>query len=128
MTCLSCKQEGVETLWGCWCDRCGGVALDGPAGPRLFFRHVATADGAGGRFPIVWDISTADYAVLLPKRNERKGRDEDGFRPPTWLTAHGSLDAVIAAIQPYAQGDSEEWPVLSAAPTATEAELDLLRQ
>lgn len=111
---------------GLWCDRCGGVMLPGPEGPRLFFRHVATADGAGGRFPIVWDISMSDYMVLTKERNPRGGRDIDGLRPPHLIACHGSLDAVIAFIQPHAKGASDEWPSLTAAPTATDDEKALL--
>ena len=52
--------------------------------------------------------------------------DHDGFHAPPFFTCHGTLDACIAIIQPYAKGDGEELPSLSAAPTATEEEKAVL--
>ena len=48
------------------------------------------------------------------------------FRPPKYLTAHGSLDAILALAQPYARGDGDDPPELSMAPTATQEEASLL--
>lgn len=113
---------------GNWCDSCGGVA--GRKG-LILLRHVATLDGKGGRFPIVYDISTSDYAATFPKAPDapvmQMLSDMDiGFHAPTVHTVHGTLDGVIAVMQPISRGDAENWPELSVAPTATDEEKSLL--
>lgn len=125
MACFMCGgQTHDDNPWGPWCDACGGIA----AGPgRLLFRHVATVEGPGGRFPIVWDVSTSDYAYMLktphppdPKRD--KQRDMDGFKRPRVQVAHGTLDAVIAISYPDVKGEADEGVYLYPAPTSTEEE------
>jgi hypothetical protein len=107
----------------------------------LLMRHVATVDGAGGRLPIVWDVSQQYYKFRHPKETnprfkrmkaEAEERAKKGLPPrkrldPLFavspvLTISGTLDAVLAMAQPIAQGDSKELPNLSHAPTATEPE------
>jgi hypothetical protein len=146
MNCSGCGVEAKETWWGPWCDRCGGVMIGDP--PKLFFRHVATVDGPGGRFSVVYDISTADYAVTYPRlgsttvqcrhcgqetpvdpegeRRRAASAAELGFHLPPVSTTHGSLDAVLAAIQPFARGKGDDIPELSRAPSATAEECALL--
>jgi len=146
MICVGCQKEAQETLWGVWCDSCGGVMLGNP--PKLFFRHVATADGAGGRFPIVYDASSCSYAVAYPRPKsdfvkcqycgketpadpvEEKRRDrsakELGFVRAPFYVSHGTLDAIIGIVQPMAKGDSPEVPELSQAPSSTPEERILL--
>jgi len=127
--CLKCRADTIDLDYGPWCDTCGGVVVSGPDGPRLFFRHVATVYGAGGHYPVVWDPSTSDYMTLTQKANPRAAsRDEDGLRPPPLVSYHGSLDAVLAQIQPHAKGESAERPSLAPAPSATPEEMSLLRQ
>jgi hypothetical protein len=90
-------------------------------------------DGKGGRLPIVWDESSADYKFRHPSKVNPRFLQEHGssideefnFRTPV-LTFHGSLDLVLTMSQPVAKGDSDEWPELSAAPTATKMERQLL--
>ncbi len=127
LTCRGCGATVPDWYGVPWCDRCGGVAKRPGV---LLLRHVATADGAGGRFPIVFDRSTSDYAAHYPKppgTKPTKMRGEpEGFRAPPIYTVHGTLDACIAVIQPYAKGDGAELPSLFAAPTATEEEKALL--
>jgi hypothetical protein len=141
MNCSGCEKEGIETLWGCVCDGCGGVVVPSPAGPRLLFRHVATVDGAAGRLQIVFDDSTADYAVAYPRKaaalvncihcgretpadpGRERGAGELGMvkRPPVHVT-HGTLDAVLYVALGEARGGSAEAPTLSRSAHATEQE------
>jgi len=128
MDCVTCSGATQQTLYGDWCDTCGGVSFK-PG--QLFFRHVATVDGAGGRFPIVFDLSGNDYSASYPKPPEAPVMpmlaDADlGFRPPEVFTVRGTLDAVIAVMQPIARGDSPELPQLLAASSATDTEKILL--
>jgi hypothetical protein len=107
----------------------------------LLMRHVATVDGAGGRLPIVWDVSQQHYKFRHPRetnprfkrmRAEAEERAKKGLPPrrqldPLFavspvLTISGTLDAVLAMAQPIAQGESKELPNLSHAPTATDVE------
>lgn len=128
MICPGCGAEGKETVLGIWCDTCGGVVIrKGPNGPELLFRHVATLDGKGGRFPIVYDVSTGDYSMAYQREVKEfvKIRDEWVQRVKTF-TNHGTLDAVIALGQPHAKGDGEEMPELSVAPSATPEEKGLV--
>ena len=95
-------------------------------------RHVCTVDGAGCRLPIVWDESASHYKFRHPRKvNEGwKSRtiDWDLEMPGSRvLTVYGSLDYVIALSRPVAKGDSEEWPQLIPAPTATPQEMAKLR-
>lgn len=148
MECINCKGPTIENAWGNWCDACGGVMLPGPPVPdseggvrpgpsRLFFRHVATVYGAGGRFPIVYDLSANQYAIAWLRKVEvvrcvhcgqntpvdRQGLGKlDDLKLLGYNSARGSLDAMIAIGQPLAKGDSAELPDLAPAPTATEEE------
>lgn len=118
--CPTCNGETSELeRWGPWCDTCGGVSFK-PG--QLFFRHVATVYGDGGRFPIVFDVSTGDYAYMHKEPNPPSDKkDIDGFKRPTVRVSHGSLDAVIAVSYPDVRGDSGE-AHLAAAPSATPEE------
>lgn len=123
--CPTCKGETQETAFGQWCDPCGGVSFK-PG--QLFFRHVATVEGPGGRFPIVWDISTSDYAYMHKDHNPESAKvDMDGFRRPRARVSHGSLDAMIAISYSDVRGgvDGAEL-LLSAAPSATPEEKALV--
>lgn len=100
----------------------------------LIFRHVATVDGAAGRLPIVYDESTSDYKFRYPyKENpsaKLKSAGIDAFEfkrrtQPKFLTAHSSLDGVLALALPWAKGDGDQVE-LSAAPTSTPEERMLL--
>lgn len=153
--CINCKsQNTVENVWGNWCDACGGVMLPGslvddsdkglhPGPPRLFFRHVATVSGAGGRYPIVFDLSAGQYAIAWPRKVELVKCQHCGQNTPVERTglgnlddlkligyhsARGTLDAIIAVGQPIAKGDSDELPELSAAPSSTEEERKIILQ
>ncbi len=138
MKCVGCNDEVPETVWGNWCDKCGGVVIPGTPRARLFFRHVATVDGAGGRFPVVYDLSAEAYGVSWPKTqvmvtcvhcgSQTPGEDPrngltrlDDLRVPS-NSRRGTLDAMIALIQPIARGDSEDLPGISAAPSSTPEE------
>lgn len=130
--CLGCERQVPVTAVGVWCDACGGVAIR-PG--DLLLRHVATVDGVGGRFAIVFDKSTSDYSVTVPvptPRAKAGKRDLDGFLPPPFTTFHGPLDLVIAMAQPYARGpkgpngEAPELPELFAAPTTTPEEKAIL--
>ena len=133
MRCLGCGSEVVENVWGNWCDSCGGVVVGNP--PKLFFRHVATVEGKGGRYPIVYDLSAESYGVAWPKKVVlvkciHCGMQTPGDDPRGGLTRlddlrvsyhskRGPLDAMLAFIEPIARGGSEELPELSAAPSST---------
>jgi hypothetical protein len=126
--CSGCGRECRDWFGDAWCDECGGVM----ARPGLLiFRHVATVDGKGNRLPIVWDESSSDYKfrypyVLKPTR-KLMGIDPDfkRSRRDRFLTAHGTLDAILALALPHAKGDGDEVE-LSAAPTSTPEERALL--
>lgn len=142
MRCRGCGGPVVQDQWGEWCDTCGGVVssrnADGEV--RLLYRHVATVDGAGGRFAIVYDTSTASYGVMWPKEDAlvkcihcgqktpgdiRSGLMQlDEIRPSRYCSERGSLDAMLALIQPVARRGSDDLPSLSVAPTATPTERD----
>lgn len=140
MNCIGCDREGIETLVGVWCDPCGGVV--GRSAERdalgnvlrdglLLLRHVATVDGGGGRYPVVFDSSTGDYSASWPRvssvvRPTVRIDPDLQFRVNGIHTVHGTLDAVLAIVQPAAKGDSSDWPELSVAPTATVEERKLL--
>jgi len=133
MICQGCGLECRDWYGDAWCDHCGGVM----ARPDLLiFRHVATVDGKGGRLPIVYDESTSDYKFRYPhtpKPSEAlKRKIDDGFNPDFvrrrsagFLSAHGSLDAILALALPWAKGDGSEVE-LSASPTSTVEERTLL--
>lgn len=138
--CLKCRNDTQKTAWGDWCDVCGGVVLQKGQDTELFFRHVATVEGKGGRFPIVYDRSASAYGVAWPKEviyvdcvhcgmktpanDDRRGLmklDDIKSNGPGFYSQRGSLDAVLACIQPIAQGGGD-LPEISAAPTATDDE------
>ena len=143
--CLGCEKVATASWFGdAWCDPCGGVM-----GTKnlLLFRHVATVDGAGGRIPVVWDESGKCYKFRHPSKvnpryerymAESVERKKSGLPPrppieaefavqPILTINNESLDAVLAIAQPIARGNKEEWPELSAAPTATKSERLLMR-
>ena len=143
--CKGCgNAAGADWFGDPWCDPCGGIA--GRPG-WLLMRHVATVDGEGCRLPIVWDVSQGYYKFRHPNKvnpryvkamKEAEERKKKGLEPrklietefsaqPILTISHESLDAVIAMSQPIARGDSDEWPELSAAPTATKSERSLMR-
>lgn len=140
MNCVGCRREAVENEWGAWCDECGGVVLGNP--PKLFFRHVATVEGQGGRFPIVYDISAEEYGVAWRRRvlmvkcvhcgqqtpaETRRGLTLlDDLRTTQYYSKRGPLDLMLAHIQPIAKGDSEELPAIFASPQTTEEEKKVL--
>jgi hypothetical protein len=146
MNCVGCNREGIETLWGCICNECGGVMVAGGDGPRLIFRHVASVDGEGGRFQVVFDASAADYAVAYPRKapmvvrcvhcgcetptdlaGARAAAEIGMLKQPAHYVTHGTLDAVLAVIQPIARGSNGQGPPeLSRSPHATEEERALL--
>lgn len=123
--CAGCEQTVPVNLHGPWCDFCGGVASRPGS---LLLRHVATLDGEGGRYPICFDNSTSDYTSAYERTSPSPfKRDMDGFQPHHLACVlHGSLDSVIAAMQPVARGGSVDLPSLFAAPQATPEELKLL--
>lgn len=137
MNCPGCTQETVHNMWGEWCDPCGGVMLGVP--PILFFRHVATLSGAGGRFPIIYDKSASGYGIAWPRlvanvRCIHCGRDTpaearkgltnlDDIKPAGFYSTRGTLDEIIAIGQPLAKGESTELPELFVAPSATPEEV-----
>ena len=130
MVCMGCGRLSNDWYGDAWCDQCGGVM----ARPGLLiFRHVANVDGAGGRLPIVWDESTSDYKFRYPytpkpsEKLRKSGIDGLDFmlRTPRFLSAHGSLDGVLALALPWAKGEGNEVE-LSAAPTSTQEERALL--
>ena len=142
MDCQGCKREAVENLWGAWCDACGGVVVEGAPKqpPKLIFRHVMTVEGAGGRYPIVYDNSAEQYGLAWEKAIDQvkcvhchqmtpveppTGRLED-IRSSRVFSKRGNLNEMIAASQPLAQGNSAEFPEKFAAPTATEEELAII--
>ncbi len=129
MTCPGCEAEVPNSYLGPWCDSCGGLMVRPGV---LLLRHVATVDGPGGRYPIVFDLSCQDYSctIPVPPPNYNPGElDEDGFHPPPLTTYRApSLDAIIALMQPIASGPKgpdglpPPMPELSAAPSATPRE------
>lgn len=143
MNCQSCGKQTVENEWGNWCDPCGGVVMNFGEGTkrstRLIFRHVATVHGAGGRFPVVFDLTANEYGVAWPKKMHNVrcvhcGKDtpvdnrsglavlEEMRGGHIYASSRGSLDAMLALAQPLAMGESQEVPELSAAPSATAVE------
>lgn len=126
MQCLGCNGAVDETLWGPWCDPCGGVVVGG--GHGLIFRHVATVQGEGGTFPIVYDKSSSAYAHMLkePNPNAHLNGGDDGFHRPPVQVVHGTLDAVLAIAYPDARGDGPG-ASLAPAPSATVEETARLR-
>ena len=141
VNCLGCGDEVVVNEWGNWCDKCGGVILAGKP-PRLFFRHVATVDGKGGRFPIIYDLSSASYGVAWPRKvtyvtcihcggktpgdDPREGLARLDDLKVSFNSKRGSLEAMMALIQPIARGDSDDFPEISAAKTATQEEENIV--
>lgn len=132
LICRGCKKKVPVYLLGAWCDDCGGIMARSGV---LILRHVATVDGPGGRFPIVYDASACDYSCSFPQATLRpasKKHDEDGFRIPHITTVRGTLDAVLALMQPIvrgpknAAGDPPPLPKLETAPTATKDETAIL--
>ncbi len=144
-TCLGCGELSTADWFGdAWCDPCGGVM-----GLKnfLIFRHVATLHGAGARLPVVWDESGQYYKFRHPTRvnprfeqkmlevikrkklglEPRKSVEAEFDAGPILTISHKSLDAVLTIAQPIAKGGSEEWPELSAAPSATESERSIMR-
>lgn len=128
MKCPGCDADAKDTVLGLWCDDCGGVVIrKTESGKDLLFRHVATVDGAGGRFPIVFDYSTADYSVSYPREVKEFIKIKDEWvQSIKTFTTHGDLNFVIAVAQPYAKGVSDELPELSVAPSATKEEREVV--
>jgi hypothetical protein len=138
MNCLGCERETIETAWGNWCDPCGGVVIGQP--PILFFRHVATMSGPTGHYPIVFDVSSNSYGVAWPRKTlmvtcihcglQTPGDDTrnglkrlDDLRTQQFYSKRGTLDEILAWIQPIARGDGPDMPELAPAPSATEIEV-----
>ena len=141
MDCLECGGPTMDERWGRWCTPCGGVFTKKG---QLMFRHVATVRGSRGISPIVYDLSTSDYAYMLlgngkapttvrcPSCNHefdvlarKAGKDLDGFKSPPVQVIHGSLDGVIALAFPDVRVEGE-MPSLHPAPSATLWERRLL--
>lgn len=137
MRCIGCSTETTFSEWGDWCDVCGGVMVPGTP-PRLFFRHVATAKGPGGIFAVVYDVSAEAYGVAWPRKvmmtrcihcgqqtpvDARSGLTVlDDLQHRGYHSKRGSLDAMLALVQPLARGDSQEIPELAPAPSITDEE------
>lgn len=130
MICRGCGRQSHDWYGDAWCDACGGVM----ARPGfLIFRHVATVDGKGGRWPIVYDESTSDYKFRYPRVDKPSAKAKAagidtidfGRSRRQFLTAHGSLDGVLVLALPRAKGNGDEVE-LSAAPTSTDEERTLL--
>lgn len=103
--CINCGGETESTEWGAWCHACGGVAH---RKGELFFRLVAVVYGPGGRFPIVYDRSTSDYAYMFKDRWIGPSNQEvlDLFRDAMkWVPADqqpryiAAAEAIIAAMK-----------------------------
>ena len=132
MACVSCGGITHDWFGDEWCDACGGVMIkhgDRPA--QQLHRHVATLEGAEGRFPIVWNASAANYLFRWPNKvNPRfleggRGVDEEFLTTPI-LSTFGFLDVVMSQAITAARGDSDEAPTLSVSPSATTVERALL--
>jgi hypothetical protein len=137
MRCLGCGQETIFSEWGDWCDPCGGVVVAGSP-PRLFFRHVATVKGDCGIFAVVYDISAEQYGVAWPRKvvttkcihcgqntpiDVRTGLAVlDDLQHRGFHSKRGTLDAMLAFVQPMARGGSSEIPILAPAPSVTDEE------
>lgn len=94
----------------------------------MYVRHVADIIGAKQATKLLYDYSLSAYAasVTQPIKQfvERKGEWVQSTRT---LGFHGSMDAVLADIQPFLHDDSQ-LPELVPAASATEhekAELEL---
>ena len=128
MTCKGCGGETTDWFGDAWCDPCGGVMIErAEKGPRLIFRHVATADGAGGRLPMVWDESAQYYLFRWPNKvnpryaERNTGRVDDvDFGPTPVLSTFGIFDVVLTQALNAARGpEGGEVPELSMAPSST---------
>lgn len=95
---------------------------------QFLLRHVATSDGQGGRLPICYDYSTADYCVAWEREIKqfvkRAGEWKQSKRV---FVDHGTLDHVLM-IASKEGADGGEAPELSAAPSATDLELKILNE
>ena len=85
----------------------------------------------------MYDYSTGDYKFRYPhklnpryltasKEPMKLQSPLEEFRPSKWLTAHGSLDLILAMAKQHARAEPKEIPELSMAPTITEEEALLL--
>lgn len=122
--CEKCGKKTVPTVYGAWCDSCGGVATKS----GLTFRHVATVDGPGGRLAIVWDNCMLRYKFVYPNKvNPRAGDPMEfgDFKAPSILTAHGPLESLLMIAHKEASPDGSI-PTLSAAPSSTPEERALI--
>jgi len=110
MRCRGCDAIAQESSYGPWCDACGGVMFR--AG-EPYVRHVATASGAGGDFKILYDHSFRQYSVAVT-RNIKTWVElkKDFVQAVRTFIYTGTLDYVIALIQPEARGDAKEYPAL----------------
>lgn len=121
MLCRNCESEARETSYGPWCDACGGVYL---RKGEPYVRHVATAKGHGGEFPILYDHTlggyTFSYQRLVRTWVQLKN---DWVQANRTFTNSGSLDLMIAMAQPHAKGDGKELPELMAGHGATKEEI-----
>lgn len=142
MRCVGCRAETLDTVWGDWCDACGGVMVPGNP-PKLFFRHVATVSLEKSIYPIVYDLSSESYGVAWPKTiitvqcihcgqhtpvDDKHGLNRlDDLALRRYNSKRGSLDAIIAFIQPIVQDGSPEMPSLAPAFSATEEEIKIIK-
>lgn len=137
MNCLGCNRETIDCAWGNLCEACGGVVVGDP--PRLFFRHVATVFGNNIAYLIVFDLSANAYGVAWPRKqamvtcvhcgmktpgdDSRSGLGRlDEMRTQQYFSKRGTLNEVLATIQPIASEEGSALPTLAPAPSATEDE------
>jgi len=110
LRCRGCDAIAIETSYGPWCDVCGGVML---RTGEPYVRHVATASGPGGEFKILFDHTLRTYTVSVPMKTRTWIEIKQEFVQATKTFMFiGTLDFVIALIQPYARGESVDFPSL----------------
>ncbi len=126
MNCRGCSEEAVESAYGPWCEKCGGVMYRSGE-PHV--RHIATAHGEGGEFKILYDHSLASYTAsivrLIRTWVEIKGEFIQAERT---FTHQGTLDTMIALVQPWARGQSGEIPTITVGPGSTEDERQVVEE
>ncbi len=121
--CANCGNTSRDSILGAWCDTCGGYF---PKKGQPLFRHVATADGPGGRLPICFDYSTADYCVAWEREIKQFVKyKKDWVQSKKTYISHGSLDAVLAKASEEASGPDVA-PELTVAPSATREEQEIV--
>src|SRR6266496_1181193 len=124
MECRNCGGQARETSYGPFCDRCGGVWLR-PGEP--YVRHVATAKGEGGEFPILYDHSLSEYAFSFQRLVRTWVQvQNDWVQTLRTFTKHGTLDEMIALVQPHARGTGAGIPELLTGSGATPEEILIL--